>query len=149
MFSDLITFIRDWYQTDQFIPLHEPQFNKIDRDFVLDAIDSTFVSSVGEYVNTFENKLAEYLNVKRAVVTVNGTSALQVALRLAGVVPNDEVIIQSLTFVATANAITYNNATPIFIDVNRETLGSSSFRTYFIFAVGICFIISSINICLV
>jgi len=123
MFSDLITFIRDWYQTDQFIPLHEPQFNKIDRDFVLDAIDSTFVSSVGEYVNTFENKLAEYLNVKRAVVTVNGTSALQVALRLAGVVPNDEVIIQSLTFVATANAITYNNATPIFIDVNRETLG--------------------------
>ena len=123
MYKNLITFIRDWYQTDQFIPLHEPRFKKIDREYVLDAIDSTFVSSVGEYVNRFERDLAAYLNVKRAVVTVNGTAALQVALRLVGVKAGDEVITQPLSFVATANAIVYNNASPIFIDVNRDTLG--------------------------
>ena len=123
MYKNLITFIRDWYQTDQFIPLHEPRFKEIDREYVLDAIDSTFVSSVGEYVNRFERDLAAYLSVKRAVVTVNGTAALQVALRLAGVKAGDEVITQPLTFVATANAIAYNNAGPIFIDVNRDTLG--------------------------
>ena len=123
MYKDLITFIRDWYQTDQFIPLHEPRFKEIDREYVLDAIDSTFVSSVGEYVNRFERDLAAYLGVKRAVVTVNGTAALQVALNLAGVKAGDEVITQPLTFVATANAIAYNNAGPIFIDVNSDTLG--------------------------
>ncbi|MCG2775779.1 MAG: LegC family aminotransferase [Desulfobacterales bacterium] len=123
MYSNLIKFIRDWYQTDQFIPLHEPRFKEIDREYVLDAIDSTFVSSVGEYVNRFERDLAAYLGVKRAVVTVNGTAALQVALRLAGVKGGDEVITQPLTFVATANAIAYNNAGPVFIDVNRDTLG--------------------------
>jgi aminotransferase in exopolysaccharide biosynthesis len=123
MYKNLITFIRDWYQTDQFIPLHEPRFKEIDREYVLDAIDSTFVSSVGEYVNRFERDLAAYLGVKRAVVTVNGTAALQVALRLAGVKAGDEVITQPLTFVATANAIAYNNASPIFIDVNRDTIG--------------------------
>ena len=123
MYSNLIKFIRDWYQTDQFIPLHEPRFKEIDREYVLDAIDSTFVSSVGKYVNKFERDLAAYLGVKRAVVTVNGTAALQVALRLAGVKGGDEVITQPLTFVATANAIAYNNASPVFIDVNRDTLG--------------------------
>jgi perosamine synthetase len=123
MYKDLIKFIRDWYQTDQYIPLHEPRFKEIDREYVLDAINSTFVSSVGEYVNRFERDLAAYLDVKRAVVTVNGTAALQVALRLAGVKTGDEVITQPLTFVATANAIAYNNASPIFIDVNRDTLG--------------------------
>ena len=79
--------------------------------------------SVGEYVNRFERDLATCLGIKRAVVTVNGTAALQVALRLAGVKAGDEVITQPLTFVATANAIAYNNACPIFIDVNRDTLG--------------------------
>jgi perosamine synthetase len=123
MYKDLIKFIRDWYQTDQFIPLHEPRFKKIDREYVLDAINSTFVSSVGEYVNRFEHDLAKYLNVKRTVVTVNGTAALQVALRLAGVKVGDEVITQPLTFVATANAIAYNNASPLFIDVNEKNLG--------------------------
>lgn len=123
MYSNLIKFIRDWYHTDQFIPLHEPRFKEIDREYVLDAIDSTFVSSVGEYVNRFERDLAAYMGVKRAVVTVNGTAALQVALRLAGVKGGDEVLIQPLTFVATANAIAYNNAGPVFIDVNRDTLG--------------------------
>lgn len=123
MYSNLIKFIRDWYQTDQFIPLHEPRFKETDRKYVLDAIDSTFVSSVGEYVNRFERDLAAYMGVKCAVVTVNGTAALQVALRLAGVKGGDEVITQPLTFVATANAIAYNNASPVFIDVNRDTLG--------------------------
>ena len=123
MYKDLIKFIKDWYQTDQFVPLHEPRFKKIDREYVLDAINSTFVSSVGEYVNRFEHDLAKYLNVKRTVVTVNGTAALQVALRLAGVKAGDEVITQPLTFVATANAIAYNNASPLFIDVNEKTLG--------------------------
>lgn len=123
MYKDLISFIREWYQTDQFIPLHEPRFKDIDKQYVIDAIDSTFVSSVGEYVDRFERELAAYLGVKRAVVTVNGTAALQVALRLSGVEAGDEVITQPLTFVATANAIAHNNAIPIFIDVNLETLG--------------------------
>jgi perosamine synthetase len=123
MYKDLIKCIRDWYQTDQLIQLHEPRFKEIDREYVIDAIDSTFVSSVGEYVDRFENDLAAYLGVKRAVATVNGTTALQVALSLVGVKDGDEVITQPLTFVATANAIAYNNASPIFIDVNRDTLG--------------------------
>ncbi len=123
MYNKLINFIRDWYQTDQFIPLHEPRFRQIDKDYVQNAIDSTFVSSVGEYVNRFERNLAEYSGVQRAVVTVNGTAALHVALRLAGVNAGDEVITQPLSFVATANAIAYNNACPVFIDVNCDTLG--------------------------
>ncbi len=123
MFDDLIEFIRDWYQTGDFIPLHEPHFKEIDKKYVLDAIDSTFVSSVGEYVNRFEKNLASYLGADHAVVTVNGTSALQLALKLAGVCSGDEVITQPLTFVATANAIAQNNADPVFVDVNPGTLG--------------------------
>jgi perosamine synthetase len=123
MYNDLIEFIRNWYQSKEFIPLHEPRFKKNDKKYVLDAIDSTFVSSVGEYVNRFENKLASYLGVKYAVVTVNGTTALQVALRLAGVESCDEVITQPLTFVATVNAIVHNNAAPVFVDVNKNKLG--------------------------
>jgi aminotransferase in exopolysaccharide biosynthesis len=123
MYSHLIRFIKEWYQTDGIIPLHEPRFNDIDKRYVVDAIDSTFVSSVGAYVNRFEQNLAGYLGVKYAVATVNGTAALQVALKLAGVEQNCEVITQPLTFVATANAIIYNNASPVFIDVDRRTLG--------------------------
>jgi len=123
MFDNLIQFIKGWYKTDDFIPLHEPRFGALDRKYVMDAIDSTFVSSVGEYVNRFERDLAKYVGSRRAIVTVNGTSALQVALRLAGVESGDEVITQPLTFIATANAIAHSNAHPIFIDVNRETLG--------------------------
>lgn len=123
MYSDLITFIRDWYKTKGIIPLHEPRFREIDRNYVLDAIDSTFVSSIGEYVDRFEQKLAQYLGAAYAVATVNGTAALQTALRVAGVGQDDEVVTQPLTFVATANAIVHNNAVPVFVDVNRETLG--------------------------
>lgn len=123
MYNDLIKFVRQWYQTDAFIPLHEPRFKDIDRKYVTDCIDSTFVSSVGEYVTRFEKDLAAFLNVRRTVVTVNGTAALQMALHLAGVNPGDEVITQPLTFVATVNAIAYLNAVPVFVDVNKETLG--------------------------
>ena len=125
MFEDIIQFIRSWYGTDDFIPLHAPLFSELDREYVIDAIDSTFVSSVGEYVNRFERELAQYVGVRRAVATVNGTAALQVALRLAGVEADTEVITQPLTFVATANAIVYNNAHPVFVDVDRETMGLS------------------------
>jgi aminotransferase in exopolysaccharide biosynthesis len=123
MFDSLISFIRDWYSTSGPIALHEPRFGARDKALVLDAIDSTFVSSVGAYVDRFEKDLAAYLKARRAVVTVNGTSALHVALRLVGVEPNDEVITQPLTFIATANAITYCQAIPVFADVDRETLG--------------------------
>jgi len=125
MFEDVIQFVRNWYSTDDFIPLHVPMFSSLDREYVLDAIDSTFVSSVGEYVNRFERELADYVGVRRAVATVNGTAALQVALRLVGVEADTEVITQPLTFVATANAIVYNNAYPVFVDVDRETMGLS------------------------
>ncbi len=122
-FSEIIHFIKSLYPDENPVPLHVPRFTGNEKKYVLDAIDSTFVSSVGEYVNRFERDLAAYLGVKRAVVTINGTAALQIALRLAGVKAGDEVITQPLTFVATANAIAYNNAGPIFIDVNRDTLG--------------------------
>ncbi|SDT85668.1 LegC family aminotransferase [Desulfobacula phenolica] len=123
MYSDLIKFIRDWYQTKELVPLHEPRFREIDRNYVMDAIDSTFVSSIGEYVDRFEQKLAQYLGAAYAVATVNGTAALQTALRVAGVEQHNEVITQPLTFVATANAIVHNNAVPAFVDVNKATLG--------------------------
>jgi aminotransferase in exopolysaccharide biosynthesis len=125
MYNDFIRFVQNWYKSEAFIPLHEPRFSDIDRKYVLDAIDSTFVSSVGKYVNKFEKDLAEYSGSKRAVATVNGTSALQIALLLAGVSANDEVLTQSLSFIATANAIKYNSAYPVFIDVDRDTMGLS------------------------
>lgn len=123
MFDGLIGFVRDWYGTAGLIALHEPRFGARDRVLVMDAIDSTFVSSVGAYVDRFERDLAAYVHAARAVVTVNGTSALQVALRLAGVRSGDEVVTQPLTFIATANAISYCHATPVFVDVDRDTLG--------------------------
>jgi perosamine synthetase len=108
---------------DQFVPLHEPVFSGRERDYVLDAIDSTFVSSVGSYVDRLERELADYCGVTRAVVTVNGTASLHVCLLLAGVRPGDEVIIPTLTFVATANAVTYAGAVPHLADSEERTLG--------------------------
>ncbi len=125
MYNDLIDFIRQLYGTEGFIPLHAPTFTHKDKDFVMDAIDSTFVSSVGEYVNRFEQDLAAFTGAERAVATVNGTCALQAALKLAGVESNDEVIIQPLTFVATANAIAHLGAAPVFVDVDKENMGLS------------------------
>ena len=125
MYDELFHLIRSHFDTADFIPLHEPRFSDLDKEYVVDAIDSTFVSSVGAYVDRFENELAEKLGAKRAVVTVNGTSALQVALRLIGVQPGDEVLTQALTFIATPNSIVYNDAHPVFLDVDRDTMGLS------------------------
>ncbi len=125
MFNESIEFIRQLYKTSEFIPLHEPRFNGNERAYVMDAIDSTFVSSVGAYVDRFEKEFAAYTGAGYAIATVNGTAALHIALKLADVQPGDEVITQPLTFVATCNAISYCQGTPVFIDVDRETLGLS------------------------
>jgi len=113
--SQLISFVRDQYKTDKFIPLHEPRFRGNEKKYVLDTIDSTFVSSVGAYVDQFESMMQEVTQTSKAIAVVNGTSSLQVALRLSGVSAGDEVITQALTFIATANAIVYNQATPILL----------------------------------
>ncbi len=105
------------------VPLHEPRFQGNEQRYVQDCIESTFVSSVGAYVDRFERELAEYTGVRRAVAVVNGTAALQVALQLAGVRAGDEVIVPALTFVATANAVQYLGATPHFADSSEATLG--------------------------
>jgi len=103
--------------------LHEPRFHGNEQRYVQDCIASTFVSSVGAYVERFERELAEYTGARRAVAVVNGTAALQVALQLAGVQAGDEVIIPALTFVATANAVHYLGAVPYFADSEATTLG--------------------------
>jgi len=125
MYKEFVHFVRELYQTNDFIPLHVPQFRGNEKEYLLDTIDSTFVSSVGAYVDKFEERVAEYTGAKHAIATVNGTSALHVALKLAGVEPNTEVITQSLTFVATCNAIRYCQADPVFVDVDMETMGLS------------------------
>ncbi len=126
MYQDTVNFIRQTFEEEEsFIPLHEPLFIGNERKYVLDAIDSTFVSSVGTYVNLFEEMMCEITGAKHAIALVNGTNAIHLSLLLAGVQPGDEVLTQSLTFVATANAISYCNATPNFVDVDKETLGLS------------------------
>ncbi len=125
MFEEAIQFIREQFHTTDFIPLHEPRFVGKEKDYLNDCIDSTFVSSVGAYVDRFEAMLAEYVGAKYAVVTVNGTAALHVALKLAGLQAGDEVITQPLSFIATCNAISYCGASPCFVDVDRETMGLS------------------------
>ena len=123
--KEIIDFIKSQYPTKAFIPLHEPNFIGKEREYVLDAIDSTFVSSVGAYVDKFEIMIAALSKTQKAVAVVNGTSALQVALRLAGVQNEDEVLTQALTFIATINAIIYNGASPVFLDVDLDTMGLS------------------------
>jgi len=125
MYKEFVHFVRELYQTNDFIPLHAPQFRGNEKEYLLDTIDSTFVSSVGAYVDQFEERVAQYTGAKYAIATVNGTSALHIALKLAGVEPNTEVITQSLTFVATCNAIRYCQANPVFVDVDLETMGLS------------------------
>ena len=122
-FHQIINFIKSLYPNENPVPLHEPRFIGNEKKYVLDAIDSTFVSSVGRYVDRFEEMICEITGAGFAVATVNGTCALHVALKLAGVQPDDEVITQPLSFVATANAISYCGAKPIFLDVSRKTLG--------------------------
>ncbi|PAQ13676.1 aminotransferase DegT [Bacillaceae bacterium SAOS 7] len=121
--QDIVATIKSWAPEKDFLPLHEPAFIGNEKKYVLDCIESGWVSSVGKYVDEFEQKLAEFTGVKRAVAVVNGTAALHIALKLVGVQADDEVIIPSLTFVATANAVTYANAIPHFVDVEHHTLG--------------------------
>lgn len=126
MINYFTSFVRELYQEPkEFIPLHVPVFKGKEKEYLMDAIDSTFVSSVGKYVDEVEKFCANYTETNKAVAVVNGTAAIQIALRLAGVKPGDEVITQALTFVATANAITYNRAQPIFVDVDKDTMGMS------------------------
>ena len=105
------------------IGLHEPEFGPTERAYVLDCIDSTFVSSVGKYVDRFEKMLCDYTGAKRAIAVMNGTAALHIALEVAGVQPGDEVLVPTLTFIATANAVRYCGATPHFVDSEITTLG--------------------------
>lgn len=124
-FQIIIDFIQDYYNTKAFIPLHAPVFRANEKKYLTETIDSTFVSSVGAYVDLAEQMIGDYTKTQKAVAVVNGTSGLQIALQLAGVKPGDEVITQALTFVATANAIHYIGAEPIFLDVDLDTMGLS------------------------
>ena len=125
-FTEIVKFIRETFNTPEaFIPLHEPRFVGNEKKYLDECIDSTFVSSVGSFVDLFEKEVVRYTGAKKAVVCVNGTNALHMALLLAGVERDDEVITQPLTFIATANAISYCGALPIFIDVDKDTLGLS------------------------
>lgn len=121
----LVSFVRDIYQTNDFIPLHAPTFSGNEKAYVTDTIDSTFVSSVGKYVEKFEKQIEIYTGATKAVATVNGTAALHTALYMAGVKAGDLVITQALTFVATCNALYHMGAQPIFIDVSKVSLGLS------------------------
>lgn len=125
MYKDLVSFIQNIYNTKEFIPLHEPRFIGNEKKYLNDCIDSTFVSSVGKYVDTFEKEFAKKVGSKYAVAAVNGTSALHISLLLSGVMQDDEVITQALTFVATCNAIEYIGAKSIFVDVDLDTMGLS------------------------
>ena len=125
MFEDEIQFIRSLYPGKKFIPLHEPCFVGREKEYVTAAIDSTFVSSIGRYVDQFEEMICSFTGAEYASAVVNGTSALHTALVALGVKSNDEVITQPLTFVATTNAITYCGAEPVFLDVGMDTLGLS------------------------
>ncbi len=123
LFKDVISTIRRAFHTDGFIPLHVPVFSGNEKKYLNDCIDSGYVSSVGEYVNEFEAMVQNYIDSGFAVAAVNGTAALQVALRLIGVRRDDEVLTQALSFVGTANAIAYCGAKPLFLDVEKATLG--------------------------
>lgn len=124
-YFEIVDFIKKQFDNKDFIPLHEPKFFGNEKKYVVDAINSTYVSSVGSYVDDFELMMSAISQTSKSVAIVNGTSALQVALRLVGVSYGDEVITQGLTFIATANAIIYNGASPIFIDVDFDTMGLS------------------------
>ncbi len=135
MYNDVISFIRKTFNTpSDFIPLHEPRFIGNEKKYVMDTIDSTFVSSVGQYVDRFEGMMREYTGAKHAIAVVNGTAALHISLILAGVKKDDLVITQALSFIATSNAISYIGAEPVFIDVDPKRLGMSAdaLRTFLI-----------------
>ncbi len=125
MYKKVVDFIQQIYNTKEFLPLHEPRFIGNEKKYLNECIDSTFVSSVGKYVDKFEEEFAKKVGSKYAIATVNGTSALHISLILANVTKDDEVITQPLTFIATCNAISYIWAKSIFVDVDLDTMGLS------------------------
>ena len=122
---NLLILLEKYMAQKKNILLHEPKFIGNEKKYLNQSIDRTFVSTVGKFVDEFEEKIAKYVGAKHAIATTNGTSALHVSLILAGVKKNNEVITQPLNFVASSNAISYCNAEPIFIDVDRDTMGLS------------------------
>lgn len=125
MYQNVICFIKDLYGNQEFTPLSVPKFIGNEKKYLNECIDTTFVSSVGKFVDRFENDMAEYTGAKKAVVCVSGTNALHMAMMLVGVERDDEVLTQALTFIATCNAISYIGAHPVFIDVDKRTMGLS------------------------
>jgi perosamine synthetase len=123
MFEVIADFIKSLYPHENPVPLHAPRFSGNEKKYLNDCIDTTYVSYVGQYVSRFEETICRYTGAKYAVAVSSGTAALHIALQLVGTDPGTEVITQPLTFVATANAIAYCNAEPIFVDVERSTLG--------------------------
>lgn len=124
MYEKTIQFIKELYGQDR-VPLAVPKFIGNEKKYLEECIDTTFVSSVGPFVDRFEKDMAEYTGAKRAVVCVSGTNALHMALMLAGVERDDEVLTQALTFIATCNALSYIGARPVFLDVDKDTMGLS------------------------
>ncbi len=122
-YSAFFKLIRDHYQTESFIPLHAPKFDEQEKVLLCECVDSTFVSSVGKFVDEFEGLVADYTGAKYAVAVTNGTMGLFLALKTLGVEQGDLVLTQSLSFVATANAISMLGAEPVFLDVSRDSLG--------------------------
>ena len=125
MYQNVIGFIKDLYNNQEFVPLAVPKFIGNEKKYLNECIDTTFVSSVGKFVDRFEEDMAAYTGVKRAVVCVSGTNALHMSLMLVGVKRDDEVLTQALTFIATCNALSYIGAHPVFIDVDKSTMGLS------------------------
>ena len=125
MYQNVIGFIKDLYNNQEFVPLAVPKFIGNEKKYLNECIDTTFVSSVGKFVDRFEEDMAAYTGAKRAVVCVSGTNALHMSLMLVGVKCDDEVLTQALTFIATCNALSYIGAHPVFLDVDRSTMGLS------------------------
>lgn len=125
MYQNVIDYIKELYGGTDFVPLSIPKFIGNEKKYLNECIDTTFVSSVGQFVDRFETEMAAYTGAQRAVVCVNGTNALHMAMTLVGVERDDEVLTQALTFVATCNAISYIGAYPVFIDVDKSTMGLS------------------------
>ena len=124
-YKQIVDFIRDLYGNSEFVPLAVPKFIGNEKKYLNECIDTTFVSSVGKFVDRFEEDMAHYTGAKRAVVCISGTNALHMALMLAGVERDDEVLTQALTFIATCNALSYIGAHPVFLDVDKTTMGLS------------------------
>lgn len=124
-YAKTIDFIKSVYGNQEFTPLSVPKFIGNEKKYLEECIDTTFVSSVGKFVDRFEEDMARYTGAKKAVVCVSGTNALHMALMLSGVERDDEVLTQALTFIATCNALSYIGAHPVFLDVDRSTMGLS------------------------